>query len=121
MSSIDLLLTLIEQSEADEKKALQYMEFLGSPKGLYETMIQIVKEQRSDDDRKSIERIYSWCTYAKQPLSVEQLEHIGTLDACLGKFDVGKEIQGKSSRYASLRGIFCSSSDVTSESSAPDG
>ncbi|KAK5022406.1 hypothetical protein LTS07_010066 [Exophiala sideris] len=98
MSSIDLLLTLVEQSEADQTKTLQYMEYLGSPEWLYETMIRIVKEQRSDDDRRSVERIYSWCTFAKVPLSVQQLCYIGNLDGSLGTFDVGKEIlQGKSS------------------------
>ncbi|KAI1618219.1 hypothetical protein EDD36DRAFT_425886 [Exophiala viscosa] len=98
MSSIDLLLTLVEQSEADQTKTLQYMEYLGSPVWLYETMIKIVKEQRSDDDRRSVERIYSWCTFAKEPLSVQQLSHLTALDASLANFDVGKEIlQGKSS------------------------
>lgn len=99
MSSVDLMLSLIEQSGGDEATALKNMEDAESPEWLYNATIKIVKANRSFLERRSVERLYSWCTFAKQPLRVDQLQHIWTLDTSLGKFDVRNEIQGKSSRY----------------------
>ncbi|KAK6383911.1 hypothetical protein LTS17_003203 [Exophiala oligosperma] len=96
MSSVDLMLSLIEQNGGDRYAAAKLIEEAETPEWLYRAMIRLVKVNRSDLVRKSVETLYSWCTYAKQPLSVDELQHIWSIDTNLGKFDIREEIQGKS-------------------------
>ncbi|EXJ75437.1 uncharacterized protein A1O5_02133 [Cladophialophora psammophila CBS 110553] len=99
MSSVDLMLSVMEDSGGDEAAAMTKLEGADSPEWLYRTMIEIVKAEtkRSGDDQKSLEKLFAWCTYAKQPLRVDQLEHLWALDTSSDKFDVRSEIEGKSS------------------------
>ncbi|KIW74016.1 hypothetical protein, variant [Phialophora macrospora] len=119
MSSVDLMLRLLEQSESPELAAVEDMKGAENPEWLYNTMIKIVKPQgkRSEVERKSVERLYAWCTYAKQPLRIDQLQHLWTLEPSLGSFDVTKEIQGMSS---SLLYTIKTSDDQLLSGSDPD-
>lgn len=104
MSWVDLMMSLLEQSGGDETSVLKKMDdaISASPEWLYGTMIEVVMSRRSEFERKSLQRMFLWLTYAKQPLSVHQLQHVWTFDPSLGKFDVKREIQGKSSRYVPI-------------------
>ncbi|OQV10292.1 hypothetical protein CLAIMM_14312 [Cladophialophora immunda] len=99
MSSVDLMLSVMEDSGGDETAAIQKLQGADSPEWLYKTMIDIVKAEtkRSGDDQKSLEKLFAWCTYAKQPLRVDQLQLLWALDTSSDKFDVKMEIEGKSS------------------------
>lgn len=88
----------MEQS-GDEATALKKMKDTYNPTLLYTSMIEIVLSKRSKNEVKSIETLYSWCTYAKDRLSVYEIQQIWDLDPLLGEFDVLSEIQGKSQRY----------------------
>jgi len=90
----------MEDNGGDEDAAMKKLQGADSPEWLYKTMIEIVKAEtkRSGDDQKSLEKLFVWCTYAKQPLSVDQIQHLWALDASSDKFDVRNEIEGKSSR-----------------------
>lgn len=88
----------MEQS-LDETTALEEMKNTYKPELLYKSMIEIVVGIRSFTDQKSIETLFAWCTYAKDRLTVHQVQQIWELDPSLGEFDVQAEIQGKSKRY----------------------
>lgn len=106
MFSVDLLLSLMEIN-GNEQYAEEKLKVLAGENSkkldLYGEMMEmlIAPAKRSQNDIKSIKKIFSWCTYARQPLSVNNLQQILVLDGSLKdhRFDVRKEIQGKLSRY----------------------
>jgi hypothetical protein len=68
-----------------------------SPTKLYESMIEVVMDDRSPSDRISVPTLFAWCTYAKERLNVHELQQIWELDPSLNRdFNVLSEIQGKS-------------------------
>jgi hypothetical protein len=88
----------MEQTGGDEATVMKNMDEAESPEWLFGAMTRIVKASRSDFERKHVERLFAWCLNAKQPLRMDYLEHIWTLDTSRGKFDVRKEIKERSSR-----------------------
>lgn len=98
LSSVDLTLSMMEQCDGDEKAALEKISKVDSRKGLYDAMIEILKSKRSELERKGLETLFTLCTYAKEALSVYQLQQIARLDPSFGDLDIGTEIQNKSSR-----------------------
>jgi hypothetical protein len=73
---------------------------------LYDTMIKLVMERRSARDTVSVPTLFAWCTYAKEPLSVHELEQIWKLDSSLDSgFDVLAEILDKSKKYVLFRSL----------------
>ena len=89
----------MEQS-GDEDRALSQLNDAFNPSKLYASMIDIVMSKRSISERKSIETLFSWCTYAKEELSIYEIQQIWKLDHSLREFDVKSEIEeGKSKRY----------------------
>ncbi|RAH81654.1 hypothetical protein BO86DRAFT_96267 [Aspergillus japonicus CBS 114.51] len=94
MSSVDLTLTMMEQSEGDETSALAKIDNVNSQEGLYTAMIEIVRAKRSEMDRRIVETIFALCTYAKQPLTVYDLQEIIDQEPSFGSFNVAGEIEG---------------------------
>lgn len=83
----------------DEKSALEKMKKTDGPEGLYASMIEMVRSGRSKRARKSLTTLFEWCTFAKQPLSVHEIQQIWNLDPSLGEFLVKDEILDKSKTY----------------------
>lgn len=98
---MDLTLTMMEQSEGDETSALAKIDNVNSQEGLYTAMIEIVRAKRSEMDRRIVETIFALCTYAKQPLTVYDLQEIIDQEPSFGSFNVAGEIEGTLSRYVS--------------------
>jgi hypothetical protein len=96
ISFVDLSLTVMDQS-GNESSAMKQMDWKYSPTKLYESMIEVVMDGRSPSDRISVPTLFAWCTYAKERLSVHELQQIWELDPSLNRdFNVLSEIQGKS-------------------------
>lgn len=105
MSSVDLTLTMLEQSEGDENFALAKIDKINSQEGLYDAMIEIVCGRRSVMERDIVETIFSLCTFAKESLTIYELQAIIDHEPNFGSFDVAGEIEGTLSRYVLFCGV----------------
>ena len=102
MSWLDLILSLVEKSGGDKVIAMKTVERRWDHKDLSNAMVEIVISDKSAAKRRSITRLLSWCTFAKSPLSIYQLQQILKLDASSavlgGNLDVESEIEGNLKR-----------------------
>lgn len=87
----------MEQS-ADQTSAIQKMKNTNTPQSLYAEMINLVMNKHSPSEWRSLQTLFTWCTFAKERLSVYKVQQIWTLDPSLGDFDVLVEIRGISRR-----------------------
>ncbi|PYI02494.1 hypothetical protein BO78DRAFT_463945 [Aspergillus sclerotiicarbonarius CBS 121057] len=96
LSSVDLTLTMMEQEETQDS-AEGKIDDVNSQEGLYSAMIKIVRSKRSEMDCRIVETIFALCTYAKQPLTLYELQQFIDQEPTFGSFDVASEIEGRSS------------------------
>lgn len=95
---MDLTLTMLEQCDSDAS-ALIKIDHVKGPHGLYTAMIDTVCSKRSPRDREIVEKIFALCTFAKESLTVLELEQLLEHDTSISNFDVSAEIEGRLSRY----------------------
>lgn len=97
MSELDLLLNIIGQCKGNLADATEKIDESRTG-GLYRAMIENILAQRGNTEKENVQRLFTLCTYAKRPLSIDELQQLVKTNSGFTEFDVLKEVQGKSSR-----------------------